>query len=190
MSQDQKLTPKQALFVKEYLVDLNATQAAIRAGYSAKTARQIGEENLSKPDIARAIAEQRKGREERTLITADRILLETARLAFFDPRKLFNADGTPKGIHELDDDSAACIGGLKVVTKGNAEMGFGEVLEYKINDKNSALEKLFKHQGLYEQDNRQKNDPAAILGALATTELLRMRDALLKSSGGSGKGSK
>lgn len=187
MSSDRKLTPKQERFVKEYLVDLNATQAAGRAGYSDPN---IGRQLITKGNVQQAIAEQRKGREDRTLITGDRILLETARIAFFDPRKLFKDDGTPKGIHELDDDSAACIGGLKVVTKGNAEMGFGEVLEYKINEKNSALEKLFKHQGLYEQDNKQKTDPAAILGALATTELLRMRDALLKSSGGSGKGDK
>lgn len=68
------LTAKQQMFVKEYLVDLNATQAAIRAGYSAKTARQIGDENLSKPDIAAAIQEAMDKRSERTEITADYVL--------------------------------------------------------------------------------------------------------------------
>lgn len=65
---------KQALFVGEYLVDLNATQAAIRAGYSPKTARQIGQQNLSKPAIAAAIAEAKAKRLERVEVTADEVL--------------------------------------------------------------------------------------------------------------------
>jgi phage terminase small subunit len=68
------MTPKQQLFVDEYLIDLNATQAAIRAGYSVKTARQIGEENLSKPDIAAAVQVAMDKRSERTEITADYVL--------------------------------------------------------------------------------------------------------------------
>ena len=73
-----KLTPKQAMFVKEYLIDLNATQAAIRAGYSEKTARVIGIENLSKPVIENAIQEAMDKRSEKTEITADYVL-ETIR---------------------------------------------------------------------------------------------------------------
>jgi phage terminase small subunit len=60
------LTPKQQRFVDEYLIDLNATQAAIRAGYSEKTARSVGSENLSKPDIAAAIAERQEKRAEKS----------------------------------------------------------------------------------------------------------------------------
>ncbi|MGN6124878.1 MAG: terminase small subunit [Sphingomonas oligoaromativorans] len=82
-----KLTPKQARFVEEYLVDLNATQAAIRAGYSAKTAGQIGEENLRKPEIAKAIAEAREARSIRTQITQDRVLEELAKIGFADIRR-------------------------------------------------------------------------------------------------------
>src|SRR5271166_5586839 len=66
-----KLTPKQARFVQEYLIDLNAAQAAIRAGYSAKTARVIGHENLTKPDIAAAIEKAKAKRAERTELTSD-----------------------------------------------------------------------------------------------------------------------
>ena len=69
-----KLTPKQARFVEEYLVDLNATQAAIRAGYSARTANRIGPENLSKPVIAEAIQIAQLARSERTQITVDKVL--------------------------------------------------------------------------------------------------------------------
>ncbi|MCK2097529.1 terminase small subunit [Thauera aromatica] len=159
------LTPKQSTFVQEYLIDLNATQAAIRAGYSAKTARQIGEENLSKPDIAAAVAAARKERAERTAVSADRVLLEAARLALFDPRKLFNDDGSPKGIHELDDDTAAAVAGIEVLEQfegsGKDRVFVGYLKKYRVADKNSALEKLFKHHGLYEKDNRQKVDPIA-----------------------------
>ncbi len=66
----KKLTPKQQRFVDEYLVDLNATQAAIRAGYSKNSARQIGEENLSKPVIAAAVAKAKQERSEATKIDA------------------------------------------------------------------------------------------------------------------------
>jgi len=65
---DKQLTDKQRRFVEEYLVDLNATQAAIRAGYSEKTARSIGAENLAKPDIARAVSEAQDDRSRRTVI--------------------------------------------------------------------------------------------------------------------------
>ncbi|WP_033134156.1 MULTISPECIES: terminase small subunit [unclassified Acinetobacter] len=68
------LTPKQQRFVEEYLIDLNATQAAIRAGYSENTAKEIGSENLTKPNIAKAIAEAQAKREERTKIDADYVL--------------------------------------------------------------------------------------------------------------------
>ena len=69
-----KLTNKQSSFVVEYLVDLNATQAATRAGYSEKTAKAIGHENLTKPDIAAAIHEAMAGRSEQTAITAEYVL--------------------------------------------------------------------------------------------------------------------
>ena len=69
-----KLTPKQQAFVQEYLIDLNATQAAIRAGYSEKTARQTATENLAKPYIAKAVAEAQAKRAETTNRTAADVL--------------------------------------------------------------------------------------------------------------------
>jgi len=74
------LTEKQRRFVEEYLIDLNATRAAIRAGYSEKTAYSIGHENLSKPEIADAIAEAKEARSERTKITADYVLQKAVSL--------------------------------------------------------------------------------------------------------------
>lgn len=145
----KKLTPKQQAFVAEYLVDLNATQAAIRAGYSAKTAEQQASRLLSHVKVAEAIAERMKERASRTEITQDRVLKEYARLAFFDPRKLFDSTGRPKAIHELDDDTAAVVAGLDVVNVGNAELGEGEVLKFKLADKKGALDSVARHLGMF-----------------------------------------
>ena len=75
-----KLTPKQQRFVEEYLIDLNATQAAIRAGYSRNSARQIGDENLSKPGIADAVAKAKRERSEATNIDAEWVLKQAVEL--------------------------------------------------------------------------------------------------------------
>ncbi|MGF3026525.1 terminase small subunit [Methylobacterium aquaticum] len=82
------LTDKQRRFVEEYLVDLNATQAAIRAGYSEDTAAAIGYENLRKPEIAAAVEQAQAIRAERTGITADRVLVELWRIATTDANEL------------------------------------------------------------------------------------------------------
>lgn len=97
--------------------------------------------------------------------SAARVLLEASRLATFDPRKLFREDGKPKPVNELDDDTAAALAGIDVVEEfegsGDDRRFVGYTKKYKVADKNSALEKLFKHHGLYEIDNRQKSDPIA-----------------------------
>ena len=85
------MTPKQQLFVDEYLIDLNATQAAIRAGYSTRTAAETGYENLRKPQIAAAILTATKARSERLEIEADRVLQAIAKIAFAD-HQADNAD--------------------------------------------------------------------------------------------------
>ncbi|MCY9513302.1 terminase small subunit [Paenibacillus apiarius] len=82
------LTPKQEMFVAEYLIDLNATQAAIRAGYSPRTARKIGQENLTKPDIQRAIQEAMDARSKKTEITAEMVLQHWHDIATADPNEL------------------------------------------------------------------------------------------------------
>lgn len=90
-------------------------QAAIRAEYSERKAYSIAQENLKKPEIASEIRRLMKERQERTQITQDRVLLELARIAFFDFRKLYREDGTLKQPHELDDEAAAVLSGIDVV---------------------------------------------------------------------------
>jgi phage terminase small subunit len=151
------MTPKQERFVAEYLIDLNATQAAIRAGYSEKTAYVIGHENLSKPEISAALAAAQQKRAERTEITQDRVLQELARIAFFDLRKLYREDGSLKAMHELDDDAAAVLAGVDVVEMaGGAKIDAGEGISHvpmytkktKIPDKVAALGLAMRHLGM------------------------------------------
>lgn len=152
-----KLRDKQAAFVREYLVDKNATQAAIRAGYSPRTAASIGEENLRKPEIRAAIDAGLADLASRVGITAERVLRERARLAFFDPRKLLDAEGNPKPMHELDDDTAAAIAGVEVVEmKGGAEIPgvLSLVKKYRLAVKDTSLAALEKHLGLTERPMR------------------------------------
>jgi phage terminase small subunit len=111
----RKMTPKQTRFVSEYLIDLNATKAAIRAGYSRKTAKSIGQENLTKPDIFARISACQEILLAKNAITADNVLQELARLAFFDVRNLFAPDGSLLPIHKLDRDTAAGIAGFELV---------------------------------------------------------------------------
>ena len=153
------LTDKQQRFVEEYLTDLNATQAAIRGGYSEKTARQVASENLSKPDIADAIAQAKAERSERTKVTQDRVLEELARLSFSDLRNVMTDKGSLLDPQDWDDATAASIASIEVVTSsgdhGEDENG-RKIVErtHKIKtwDKNVALEKLAKHLGMYEAD--------------------------------------
>jgi phage terminase small subunit len=103
---------------------------------------------MQKPAIRAEIEQRQKDKASRAEITADKVLSELAKLAFFDTRKLLNDDGTPKPINELDDDTARAISGIDVVSVGNADFGQGQILKYKISDKNKALEQLCKHLGI------------------------------------------
>lgn len=146
------LNDKQHRFVDEYLVDLNATQAAIRAGYSARTARAIGHENLTKPNIASAIAEAQRVRSARTEITQDRVLRELARIGFADIRRLFSPGGHLLPIDGLDDDTAACLSAVEVVTRpvvGGNEVE--HVAKIKLWDKRAALVDIGKHLGMFKE---------------------------------------
>lgn len=149
------LTAKQAAFVREYLIDLNATQAAIRAGYSERTARQTGAENLSKPYIAAAIQEGQDARAERAEIDADRVLSELARIAFVDIGDLFEWDEERTCFvpsKDLTVDQRAAVQSVKAeTTRHTFDDGTVETkikLELKTHDKLGALREIGKHLGI------------------------------------------
>lgn len=144
------LTSKQQRFVAEYLKDHNATNAAIRCGYSPKTANQQGSRLLANANISAAVAEKAEKQLEKAEVTAQKVLDEIARLAFSDVRGLFDENGNLKPIHTLDDKQAAAIASLEVVKK-NAQAGDGQtdiVHKVKVWDKTKSLEMLAKHFAL------------------------------------------
>ena len=160
------LLPKQAAFIAEFLIDGNGTQAAIRAGYSPKSAHVVCHEILKNPKVAAKLAEKQaevdarfKVRLDEMQLTEERVAREVARLSFFDPRKMFAPDGRPLNVTELDDDTAACIVGLDVLEEyegtGEDRVLVGHVKKYKIADKNAALDKAAKILGLFKKDNEQ-----------------------------------
>lgn len=149
------LTPKQSTFVDEYLVDLNATQAAIRAGYSKKTARVIGAQNLTKLNIQVALKEAMDERARATGVTAESVLRQCRDLSFSDIRELFTKSGQLIPVHELSDAVAAAVQSVEVVVRatgetdddGNREVE--HVHKIRLVDKRASLDMLFKHLGLY-----------------------------------------
>lgn len=152
---------RQKVFVKEYLLDFNATRAATAAGYSKKSARFIGNENLTKPYIQKAIQNSHETRLERLGISSDRVLRE---LAFADPRKFFNDDGSAKAISELDDDTAAALAGLEQTELKSEESDvYGFTKKIKLADKGINLERLGKHLGLFKESARPPSDERSVV---------------------------
>lgn len=152
---NEKLSPKQKIFVSEYLVDLNAKQAAIRAGYSEKTAEVQGSRLLGYVKVAAAIREKLEKRASKLEITAERLDQEAARIAFFDIRKLYREDGSLKPVSELDEDTARALSGLDVQVVGSEEKGYSTVLKYKTASKEKGLELLCRRLGLLKENVTQ-----------------------------------
>lgn len=147
------LNIKQKTFVQEYLVDLNATQAAIRAGYSPKTAEVQGSRLLSNVKVQEAIQEAMKARETRTEVTQDRVLEELAKIAFSDATDVVNiVDGrmVVTNTEKLKPDQKAAIAQIK-------EGKFG--LEVTRFDKLRALEMLGKHLGFFDYQQPEEDSP-------------------------------
>ena len=112
------MTKKQKLFVEEYLIDLNATQAAIRAGYSPDTAKEIGCENLTKPNIRACIDREMAERSKRTGVNADRVVQELAKIAFVNAVDVIDPETATVKEDALPEDTAA-IQSVKVKTFGD-----------------------------------------------------------------------
>jgi phage terminase small subunit len=158
---DQSDAARAERFCQEYMVDSNGTQAAIRAGYSPKSAHVSASRLLSRDKVKARIAELRRKIQESTMITAERTLEEFAKIGFLqlDVRKLFDEFGKPIPVQDLDDAAAAQIASIKVrrewrdVTPGvNGAPAPFEVLEYKLHpmsDKKAALDSMARHLGMF-----------------------------------------
>lgn len=145
------LTAKQQRFVAEYLLDLNQTQAAIRAGYSEKTAYSVGHENLKKPEVQAAIQEAMKARSERTQIDADWVLKRLARDATADLADLYTENGTLKPVHEWPIAwRTGLVAGIETVQERDGEDAEGKpvyatVRKVKLLDRTKLVELIGKH---------------------------------------------
>lgn len=164
------LSPPERRFVDEYLIDFNAGRAYMAAfpGCRSRNAAYTSASRLmQRVHVQRALTAARRAIAEALELTQERIYTETARIAFFDPRKLFDAEGRPKPIHTLDDDTAAAIAGVEVTDayegRGDERRRVGTVLRYRIADKNVALERAARLLGLFKVDNAQRADPLAKL---------------------------
>jgi len=157
------LTDKQQRFCEEYMVDLNATQAAIRAGYSEDTARSIGSENLTKPDIQNRISELKAELSKRTQITVDECIGILANIARADIAEFYNEDGSLKSIHDIPRETRDSIEELSVFEEfagsGENRSLLGYTKKIKASGKQGAIDKLLKHLGGYEKDNSQRQAP-------------------------------
>jgi len=137
------MTPKEDRFVKEYLIDLNATRAARRAGYSARSARSTGPRLLRRPAVQAALAAARQAHAQRTEVSAERVLTELARIAFATSDEFL--DWGPEGVTLRDKtllnaDQHAAI--AEISQNGRA-------LRLKLHDKMAALDKLVRHLDLF-----------------------------------------
>lgn len=163
------MTRKQRLFIEEYLIDLNATQAAIRAGYSPDTAYSIGQENLKKPEIKAWIDKAMAERSRRTGVSADRVLMELAKIGFANIDDLVDLK-TGQIKDEASQDDLSCIQSVKVkLTEWGTER------EVKMYDKKSALVDLGRHLGMFK-------DRVELSGMKA--EKTKLDDLILQMRGG------
>jgi phage terminase small subunit len=147
-------------FAREFVAnDGHATNAALAAGYSEKTAYSQGSRLSKNAEVLSMIAVYREKMAKKANLTVERTLQEVARIGYFDPRKLYDDKGNLIPVHLLDDDTAAAIASVERDEIGTAGNVIGYTTKVKHWDKNSALDKAMKHLGLYERDNAQR--PAA-----------------------------
>ncbi len=141
----KKLTDKQKKFCQEYLIDLNATRAAIDAGYSKKTAFSIGPENLKKPYLQEYLQKLRDKLAAKTEITPERIIRELANIAFLDASEMFDEYNNLLPINEMPEEVRRAINGLEV---SETKLG-GSLTKIKVSDKKGALELIGKHLAMW-----------------------------------------
>ncbi len=141
------MTPRQRRFVEEYLVDLNATQAAMRAGYTARSAKDHGYRLLKNPAVAAAVAKAQAKRAARTRVSADRVVTELAKVAFGDPRRLLSWG--PGGVVLRDSSELTEAEAALVSEVSETRTAGGGTRKVKLHCKLSALNALGKHLGLF-----------------------------------------
>ena len=149
---------RRKLFIEAYLTNGgNASQAAIAAGYSPHTAGVTGSRLLKHAEVLAQLQQRRLALLSKLELTTESVLKSLAQAVHFDPRKLYDASGELKPIHDLDEDTAMALSGFEVTEEKDRGQVVGFTKKVKWLDKNVAREQAMKHLGLYEQDNKQRN---------------------------------
>jgi phage terminase small subunit len=149
----KELTPKQERFCQEYMKDLNGTKAAIRAGYSEKTANEQASRLLANVNVAQRVQVLKGEQIERVKVDSDEILRELMRLGYSDIRALYNENGTIKHPTEWPDDVARAVASVEVeeLFEGSGENRewIGYTKKVKFWPKDRGLDLLGKHKKLF-----------------------------------------
>ncbi len=158
-----QLTPKQQRFCQEYALDCNATQAAIRAGYSAKCAVKTGSRLLKHPPVLAIVQTNQKALADKLQVTTEMVVQELARVAFSNLGEFLKPGMQLKDLGELDLEKLKTISRINL-TETQWEGGHKTSANIVLHDKMSALKELGRHLGIYERDNLQKilNSPTII----------------------------
>lgn len=166
------MNEKKLRFITEYLIDLNATQAAIRAGYSKTYATTHVYKLLDSPDVKAEIDRQIAERSRRTGITQDRVLLEIARLAFNDPRKAFDDKGNLLDIKLWPDEVAAAISAIKITEQRIDDETVTQLKEIKFWDKGKQLELAGRHLNIFTDKHQVEHSGGVKIIATSLDERL------------------
>ncbi len=170
MGTPKRLHPQHKRFALAYIACLNTAEAARRAGYSVRTARAQGADLLTRPYIQAAIERFAAKQFQAMELTADRVLKEMARLAFHDPRKLFNDAGELLPVSQWDDDTAAAVAGIEVVElfagSGKNRTLIGQLKKVRFWSKNTSLDQLGRHLTLFGKQDEQGRTISELLHAV------------------------
>jgi phage terminase small subunit len=146
---ERRLTPKQAIFVAEYLIDGNGRRAAAAAGFSKKGAHVISARLLRNVKVAAAIAEAHTRRAGKLEVTAERVLEELAKLAFYDPGDSYDADGKRIPVARLGDITRAAVSSVEDVSIDSPGQVRTTTQKLKLADKGQNLERLGRYLKLF-----------------------------------------
>jgi len=163
------LTPYQQCFVDEYMVDLNQSQAILRAGFTGKptSAKTAATRLMSNIHVKTEVRRRIKERSERTQITADRVLIELALIGFYDIREIFDVKNNLKEISELTDASSRAIASIEIEIDKIGIREISTTKKIKMHDKIRALQLIGNHIGMFKESTSGAEDVAKALRELA-----------------------
>lgn len=176
---------KKAAFVREYLRDYNGAAAARRAGYSARTSNNTAIKLLKDPVVIAMLREAEERLAEDVEIEASAFLQQSALIATSDIRQLFNSDGTLKAMEDWPDSIAACVSSVETFEeyegKGDDRVLIGYVRKVKLWDKNNALDRTFKHKGLFPPKQVEHGEPGSFKDMSLEERKAAARDLLKRA---------